>query len=293
MTGLATILADIKLAHSVFALPFAAIGLLLGTRGQLPGLLLCAKIVAAMVLARSAAMAFNRLADARFDRSNPRTMGRALPSGRLTRRSMVLFFWVCALGFVAVAGTLGVACLALSPLVLVVLCSYSLAKRYTSLAHVSLGLALALAPPGAYLAARGSVDADVVTVLWFAAAVLLWVAGFDVIYACQDIEHDRREGLHALPARLGLGRALQVARVMHLGMLACMLLGARSLGLGWISGAGIGLVALLLLIEHRLVRADDLSRVGAAFFTVNGVLGLVFAAFVGTELSLRADQLWP
>jgi 4-hydroxybenzoate polyprenyltransferase len=293
MTALAAIMSDIKLAHSVFALPFAAIGLLLGTRGQAPGLLLAGQILAAMVLARSAAMAFNRLADERYDVTNPRTRERALPSGRVSRRAMLAFFWVCSAAFVAVAGTLGTACLALSPLVLVVLCGYSLAKRRTSLAHLALGLALGLAPPGAYLAARGSVDADVITVLWFAAAVLLWVAGFDVIYACQDVEHDRREGLHALPARLGIGRALSVARVMHLAMLGCLVLGATSLGLGWISGAGILVVAALLLVEHGLVRSDDMSRVGAAFFTVNGVLGVVFALFVGTELTLRADVLWP
>lgn len=292
MAALSAILADIKLAHSVFALPFAGIGLLLGTRGRPPGFVLALQIVAAMVFARSAAMAFNRLADHRFDATNPRTRDRALPSGRVSRGRMQVFFVVCSLGFVVVAGTLGRACLLLSPLVLVVLCAYSLAKRATPLAHLALGLALALAPPGAYLAARGGVDADVVTVLWFAAAVLLWVSGFDIIYACQDVDHDLSEGLAALPARLGVRRALLVAKLLHLAMLACLVAGASSLGLGLLSDLGIALVALLLIVEHGLVSANDLSRVNAAFFTVNGVVGLVFGACVGTELALRADQLW-
>lgn len=293
MSPLLTILGDIKLAHSVFALPFAAIGLLLGTRGQMPGWLLGTQILLAMVFARSAAMAFNRLVDAPFDATNPRTRSRALPSGRVNGKAYRAFFAVSCLGFVLVAGSLGLACLLLSPLVLVVLCAYSMAKRTTVLAHAALGLALGLAPLGAYLAARGSVDADVVSVLWFALAVLLWVTGFDVIYACQDIEHDRREGLAALPARLGAGRALRFARIAHALMLGCLVAGASSLGLGVISFVGIGLVAALLIIEHRMVSPDDLSRVNAAFFTLNGVVGMVFAGFVGFDLSQRASLLWP
>lgn len=292
MTALRTILGDIKLAHSIFALPFAAIGLLLGTRGAAPGWLLGAQIVAAMVFARSSAMAFNRLADTRFDATNPRTRGRALPSGRVSRRAMVIFCVITALGFVGVAASLSMICLALSPLVLVVLFGYSLAKRATPLAHVAVGLALSLAPPGAYLAARGSVGDDVVTVLWFAMAVLLWVAGFDVIYACQDVEHDRTEGLHALPAKLGVARSLLIARGLHVATVLALVLGAQSLGLGTLSTVGIGLMTALLVVEHVLVSPSDLSRVNAAFFTVNGVVALVFAAFVGTELSMRADQLW-
>lgn len=282
--NLRVILADIKLAHSVFALPFAVIGLLLGTRGELPSPALAVKILLAMVFARSAAMAFNRLADRRFDASNPRTRGRSLPSGRVSPRAMLAFLVACSAGFVVVAGTLSRACLLLSPLVLAVLFSYSLAKRFTAWAHLVLGFALALAPPGAYLAARGSVDADVGGVLLFALAVLLWVAGFDVIYACQDVDHDRREGLNALPARLGVLRALSVARWLHVGMLAALLGAVALSGLGALSLVGVGVVLALLIVEHRLVAGGDLSKVGAAFFTVNGVVSVLFAVFVSADL---------
>lgn len=284
---LGVILGDIKLAHSIFALPFAVIGLLFGTRGEAPSLRLALQILIAMIFARSAAMAFNRLADRRFDASNPRTQQRSLPSGRVTPGAMRAFLAVCVLGFLATAASLSTLCLALAPLVLVALFAYSLAKRVTAWAHMALGFALALAPLGAYLAARGSVDDDVGGVLLFALAVLLWVAGFDVIYACQDVEHDRRLGLHALPARLGVLRALSVARWMHAGMIAALLGAVALAGLGGVSLLGVGLVALLLLVEHRLVAGGDLSRVGAAFFTVNGIVSVVFAVAVSIDL------LWP
>jgi len=291
--AVAGILADIKIAHSIFALPFAAIGLLVGTRGQPPGWELSLAVLAAMILARSAAMGFNRLVDHHFDVSNPRTSQRALPSGRVSRRAMTAFVLSCSVGFVLVAGSLSQLCLILSPFVLAVLFAYSLAKRVTTLAHGVLGFALALAPPAAYLAARGSVDGDVTAVLWFATAVLLWVAGFDIIYACQDVEHDRALGLHALPATLGSDRALVVSRWMHVGMVACLLAGAQALHLGSLTALGIGLTGLMLIVEHALVRGGRLDRINAAFFTVNGVVGLVLSGCVSSELVLRADQLWP
>jgi 4-hydroxybenzoate polyprenyltransferase len=285
--ALAGILIDIKLGHSVFALPFALIGLLLGTGGRPPAPLLLAQVVVAMVLARSAAMGWNRLVDRRLDATNPRTLDRALPAGRVSPRAMLTFVLACSAGFIAVAGTINLPCLLLSPAVLAVLFLYSLTKRVTQFAHLAVGLALALSPPAAYLAARGAVDGDVVPVLWLGAAVLFWVAGFDVIYACQDIEHDRREGLRSLPARHGAARALWIARGLHALMLAALALTALGAGLGPPSWLAIGLVAALLAWEHGLVGARDLSRVDAAFFTLNGAVSVVFAILVG------ADLLWP
>jgi 4-hydroxybenzoate polyprenyltransferase len=284
---LVAILADIRLAHSVFALPFAMLGLLIGTRGRPPAPLLLVQVVAAMLLARSAAMGCNRLADRHFDAANPRTRGRALPAGRVSPRAMLLFVVACSAGFVAIAGTISRICLLLSPLVLAVLGAYSLSKRVTPYAHLLLGFALALSPPAAYLAARGGVDADVGSVLWLGAAVLFWVAGFDVIYACQDIEHDRREGLHSLPARHGAGPALWIARGLHALMLCALGATAWTAGLGPLSWLACVLVGVLLAWEHGLVTAMDMRRVDTAFFTANGLLSLGFAALVGTDLLWR------
>jgi 4-hydroxybenzoate polyprenyltransferase len=285
--ALPRILADIKLAHSVFALPFALLGLLLGLKGKPPSPLLLLQVLAAMVLARSAAMGWNRLADRRFDAGNPRTAGRALPSGAVSPRAMALFVLACVAGFVAVAASINRLCLLLSPVVLSVLWLYSLTKRFTSTAHLFVGLALALSPPAAYVAARGAIDADIVPVLWLGVAVLLWVAGFDVIYACQDVEHDRREGLCSLPARLGIRRALVGARVLHAGMLAALLAAALTAHLGPISWVAIGLVGVLLVVEHGLVRGGDLGRINAAFFTLNGAVSLLFGLAVATDLLWR------
>jgi len=287
------IFADIRLSHSVFALPFAAIGLLIGTRGRAPSLEFTGLIVLAMVLARSAAMAFNRLADHRFDATNPRTQGRALPSGRVSRGAMIAFLVICSVGFVAVASRFGVVCLALSPLVLLALFAYSLTKRFTLLAHGFVGFALALSPPAAYLAARGSVGPDVGGVLWVALAVLLWVTGFDIIYACQDVEHDRRERLHSIPARIGVGRALVVARLVHAGMIGALCFAVAGQEWGMLSWAAVALVTVLLVIEHSLVSPQDLSRVNASFFTVNGIVSLCFSALVISDITLRAHELWP
>ncbi len=286
LAQLPAILGDIRLGHSIFALPFAMLGLLIGTRGTLPDGLLLLKVVLAMVFARSAAMGWNRLVDARFDATNPRTRGRALPAGRASPRGMAVFTAVCALGFLGVAASLNRACLLVAPAVLVVLLGYSLVKRFSNLSHLALGLALALAPPAAYLASRGSVDADARLVLLLGLAVLCWVSGFDVIYACQDVDHDRREGLHSLPARWGVGRALLLARGLHAGMLLALCVLAAMAGLGAMTWLAIALVATLLCVEHGLVRGGDLSRVNAAFFTLNGVVSLAFAALVG------ADMLW-
>lgn len=288
-----SIFSDIRLSHSVFALPFAAIGLLIGTRGRAPTLAFASLVVLAMVLARSAAMAFNRLADHRFDETNPRTSSRALPSGRVSRGTMISFLVVCSVGFVWVASRFGTTCLILSPLVLIALFVYSLTKRFTMFAHGFVGFALALSPPAAYLAARGSVDPDVTGVLWVALAVLLWVTGFDIIYACQDVEHDQREELYSIPSRLGVPRALRLARLVHLGMIGALCIAVGGQGWGALSWVAVALVALLLIVEHSLVSATDLSRVNASFFTINGVVSVAFSTLVITDIALRARQLWP
>ena len=284
--SLRAIVGDIKLAHSVFALPFALVGLLFGTRGRWPEPLLLLKVVAALVLARSAAMGWNRLLDRRLDASNPRTARRALPAGRLRPAAMGAFVAVCSALFVAVAGTINRPCLLLSPAVLAVLLLYSFGKRVTDLTHLLLGLSLALAPPAAYLAARGAIEPDVVPVLWLSAAVLCWVAGFDILYACQDVEHDRRAGLHSIPARLGVARALLVARALHAGMVAALSATALTARLGPLGWAAVALVAALLLLEHRLVSPGDLSRLDAAFFTANGVLSVWL--FLATAVDVLA-----
>jgi 4-hydroxybenzoate polyprenyltransferase len=272
----------IRFSHSVFALPFAlasaALAAVEGIRwGQV------AWILVAMVAARSAAMGFNRLADHAIDARNPRTSGRELPRGALSRAQVALFVVVSAAVFVAAAAMLNPLCLALSPAALAIVLGYSYTKRFTSLSHVFLGLALAIAPVGAWLAVRGRFDWPPIVL---GLGVAAWVAGFDVIYACQDVEFDRREGLHSLPARLGIARALLAARALHLaaaGLLA---------SLYWLAPlhpvylAGVVFVALLLAYEHSLVRADDLSRVDVAFFTVNGWIGVFYLAATAVSVVL-------
>jgi 4-hydroxybenzoate polyprenyltransferase len=262
----------VKLSHSVFALPFALASVALAAEGGVrAGQVLW--ILVAMVGARSAAMGFNRLADHAIDARNPRTAARELPRGRLTRPEVWAFVTLSAGALVLAAGMLNPLCLALSPVALAVVFGYSYTKRFTAFSHVVLGLALAIAPVGAWLAVRGTFA---VTPFVLGGAVLLWVAGFDAIYACQDAEFDRREGLHSLPARLGIARALVVARVFH--VLAVLLLAS----LYWLSPlhplylAGVLGVAALLGYEHSLVRADDLSRVDVAFFTLNGWISVGF-----------------
>jgi 4-hydroxybenzoate polyprenyltransferase len=260
----------VKFSHSVFALPFALASAALaadeGTRW--PDLIW---IVVAMVGARSAAMGFNRLADHELDARNPRTAGRELPRGLLRRGEVWAFVLVSAAVMVVAAAMLNPLCLLLSPVALAVVFGYSYTKRFTALSHLFLGLALAIAPVGAWLALRGAfAPAPIVLGL----AVLAWVAGFDTIYACQDLAFDRATGLYSLPARMGIARALTAARVLHAG--AVVLLA----GVYWLAPlhpvylVGVAVVAALLVYEHSLVRADDLSRVDAAFFAVNGWISL-------------------
>lgn len=277
----------IKFEHSVFALPFALTGALLAWRDAgFPRELLWARlalIILAMVAARSVAMAFNRVLDADIDSRNPRTRSRHLPAGLLSRRFAWGFIVFWAAVFFLAAGGLNPLCLKLAPLALGVVMFYSFTKRFTSLAHLVLGFSLGIAPAAAWIAMRGSLD---LRILWLTAAVTLWTAGFDIIYACQDYAFDVQSGLYSIPRRLGIPGALWVARILHLGMLACLVALIRSFGLGATAAAGIVAVAGLLLWEHRLVRADDLSRIDAAFFTMNGYVSVIFFVFWATDIFL-------
>ncbi|MGA2169117.1 MAG: UbiA-like polyprenyltransferase [Terracidiphilus sp.] len=277
-----TTLEMIKWEHSIFALPFALTAVLLAAHG-LPAGRTIVWILVAMVAARSSAMAFNRWADADLDRANPRTRTRAIPAGLLSRQFVLGFTCIAALVFVLAAARLNRLTLYLSPVVLVVLLGYSYLKRFTRWSHLGLGLALGLAPTAAWIAVRGSLDPRI---LVLTAAVTLWAGGFDVLYACQDFEHDRAAGLHSLPQSAGLPAAFFAARAMHLAMLALLAwLGVlfQFQTLGWL---GIAAVALLLAYEHSLVSPRDLRRLNAAFFTMNGVIATVFLAFVAADLWL-------
>lgn len=275
----------IRFEHSVFALPFALIASLLAWREwAMPSAVLWPKlgwILLCMVSARSAAMAFNRILDADIDARNPRTSNRHLPAGLLSKGFAWGFTAACSLVFVFGAAMLNPLCLKLAPVALAIVFFYSWTKRFTSMSHLVLGFSLGIAPAAAWIAMTGSLDARI---LWLTLAVTLWTAGFDVIYSCQDYEFDRREGLFSLPARLGIARALMFARLFHLGMVAALVLLARSFAAGPAAWAGIAVAAVLLAWEHRLVRADDLSRVDAAFFTVNGWIGVLLLGFWASDI---------
>ncbi len=278
-----TTLEMIKWEHSIFALPFALTATILAANG-LPSLRTLGWILAAMVTARSSAMAFNRWADAELDAVNPRTKSRAIPAGLLTREFVLGFTVLMALAFVLSAAELNRLTLYLSPLVLLVLMGYSYMKRVTRWSHLVLGLALGLAPAAAWIAVRGSLDARI---LVLTGAVTLWVGGFDVLYACQDFEHDRTAGLHSLPQAIGIPAAFWAARLMHLAML-CLLVWLGLLFRFGIAGwLGVAAVCMLLCYEHSIVSPRDLRRLDAAFFTMNGVIAMVFFGFVATDLWLR------
>ena len=270
----------IKFEHSIFALPFALTGASEALRATSLDWRVAAWkllwIVVAMVSARSAAMTFNRIVDAAIDARNPRTKLRQLPSGTLSPRFAWGFFAVSVAVFLLAAGLLGRLCLQLAPLALGVVLLYSYTKRFTSWCHLVLGLALGIAPAAAWIAVTGSLDWNVA---WLTGAVILWTAGFDIIYACQDFEFDRREGLFSLPRRFGIGGALWISRLFHVGMLLCLWQFHVAFSRSPLTLAALAAVALLLAYEHRLVRADDLSRVDAAFFAVNGWIGVLFFLF--------------
>jgi 4-hydroxybenzoate polyprenyltransferase len=278
----------IKFEHSVFALPFAGVGALLALRASgyaLAGLAWKVSWIAvAMVGARSAAMAFNRLLDADIDARNPRTRTRHIPAGALSKTFTWAFVAGAAFLFLAAARMLNPLCFALAPVALALLLFYSFTKRFTTFSHMILGLSLGIAPAAAWIAMRGSLDARI---LLLTAAVTLWTAGFDIIYACQDYEFDIVEGLFSCPRRFGIPGALWIARAFHLAMLACLFALVPAFQLGPVSLAGVAAVAALLAYEHSLVKATDLSRVDAAFFTVNGYVSVLFFCFWAADILLH------
>jgi 4-hydroxybenzoate polyprenyltransferase len=278
-----TTLEMIKWEHSIFALPFALTGAMLAAHGWPPPIKLL-WIVVCMIAARSAAMAFNRWADADLDAANPRTRMRAIPAGTLTRAFAAGFTLLMSAVFLLGAAQLNRLTLLLSPMVLAILFLYSYTKRFTRWSHLFLGLALGIAPSGAWIAIRGSLDPRIIVLT---AAVLFWVAGFDVLYACQDEAHDRAVGLLSLPATLGTTTAFRIARTMHVIMLALLVWLVALFHLGPIAGIGIVAVAALLLWEHLIVSPTDLSRLNAAFFTMNGVISVIFFVFVAADLLLH------
>jgi len=273
----------IKWEHSIFALPFALCGAMLAA-GGFPTVHQLLWIIVAMVAARSAAMAFNRWADNSIDAANPRTSARALPAGQLTPAFVVTFVVVSSAVFILAASRLNRLTLLLSPVALAILLLYSYTKRFTRWSHLVLGFALGIAPAAAWIAVRGSLD---LRILFLTAAVTFWVGGFDVLYACQDFEFDRQTGLHSIPRYLGIRRALWVARAFHMIMLALLIALLWSFGMGKLAVAGVAVVAALLAYEHSLVSDDDLSKLNAAFFTMNGVISVLFFVFVAGDLLLR------
>jgi 4-hydroxybenzoate polyprenyltransferase len=281
--NIAVTLEMIKWEHSIFALPFALTGAMLAARG-LPTAAQLFWIIVCMVTARSAAMAFNRWADAALDASNPRTAARAIPSGLLSRSFVGGFTLVMVLLFIVAASRLNRLTLLLSPVALVVVLAYSYTKRFTRWSHLVLGLALGIAPSAAWIAVRGSLDPRI---LILTVAVMFWVAGFDVLYSCQDVEHDRVEGLFSVPATLGVDTAFRLARLMHLTMLILLVWLAQVFALGPYALAGIAVVALLLLYEHSIVSPRDLRRLNAAFFTLNGVISVVYFLCVAADILIR------
>lgn len=273
----------IKWEHSIFALPFALTGAVLAA-GSWPSAHVLGWIIVCMVAARSAAMAFNRLVDARLDAVNPRTAMRALPAGMLSAQFVTGFVLISSAVFFLGAAMLNRLTLLLAPVALAVVLGYSYMKRVTRWSHLVLGFALGIAPSAAWIAVRGSLDPRI---LLLTLAVLLWVGGFDVLYACQDFEHDRRVGLHSVPQAFGLTRAFWIARIMHLGMLITLFGLVHSFHLGRVAGIGICLVAVLLLYEHLIVSPKDIRRMNAAFFTLNGIISVVFFGFIATDVLLR------
>ena len=278
-----TVLEMIKFEHSVFALPFALVAALLaaGQTGGLPSWRQILWIILAMVGARAAAMTMNRIADIEYDRQNPRTANRALPKGDLSVGFAWGFTIAAALLLVIAAWQLNRLALELSPVALAILFFYSYTKRFTSWSHFVLGFCLGISPAAAWIAVRGSLDGRV---LILCAAVTLWVGGFDVLYACQDVEFDKSAGLHSIPRKMGIAKALRFARAVHALMVLLLIWVAWSFHLSWPAWTGVAVVAALLAYEHSLVKPSDLSKMNAAFFAVNGYISLLFLLFWGAAL---------
>lgn len=283
MLGRVTVYLEmIKVAHTVFALPFALMGAFLAARGA-PSLPTVFYIVLAMVGGRSAAMGFNRLVDADIDAKNPRTRERAIPKGEVSKPMVAVFIFLSVVLLELSAAKLNPLCLKLSPVLLFLLFSYSYAKRFTWASHILLGLCLGAAPLAAWIAVTGEFDARILIISF---AVLFWVSGFDVLYALQDIEFDRKEGLHSIPRFLGVGKSLWVARGFHFVMAGLLLVGYYSFELGWWFLAGWGICSAVLVYEHAILRQDDLSRLNVAFFNLNGIVSVALCLFTYLDLTL-------
>ena len=281
-----TVLEMIKFEHSVFALPFALTGALLAARATQhgwPHLRQILWIIVAMVAARSAAMTINRIADLRYDKENPRTKTRALASGALSVPFAWMFTLLAAAIFFLAAWQLNPLALKLAPLAIAIVFFYSFTKRFTSWSHLFLGFALGISPAAAWIAITGKLDGRI---LILSAAVTLWVGGFDVLYACQDIDFDTQAGLYSIPKRFGVAKALGIARLMHIAVAILLSWLAASFGLPWPAWAGTVVVAALLAYEHSLVTANDLSKLNAAFFTVNGYISMLFLLFWGAATAV-------
>jgi 4-hydroxybenzoate polyprenyltransferase len=284
-----TVLEMIKFEHSVFALPFALTGALLAARAThqpphgWPTLRQVVWIVMAMVAARSAAMTMNRIVDLRYDRENPRTQQRALATGALSVQFAWLFTLIAVAVFFVATWQLNSMALKLAPIALAILFFYSFTKRFTNWSHVFLGFALGISPAAAWIAVTGTLD---LRMLILCAAVTFWVGGFDVLYACQDVDFDKRAGLFSVPKRFGIANALLIARVMHIGVVALLACLAASFSLPWPAWIGIAVVAALLAYEHSLVKANDLSKLDAAFFAMNGYISISFLLFWGAAAAL-------
>ena len=280
---LRTTLEMIKFEHSIFALPFALTGAMLAVRGW-PAWRQVLWLIVAMVGARSAAMTFNRVADLKFDALNPRTRMRALPTGQISLRFALGFTLLSCALLVLAARELNPLAFKLSPLALAVLLVYSYTKRFTVFSHIVLGACLGMSPIAAWIALRGDVS---LSVLLLGAAVTLWTAGFDIIYACQDVEFDRALGLYSVPKRFGVTAALYTSAILHVLMVGLLVTVARLENLGWVAMVGLIAVACLLTYEHALVKPSDLSRVNAAFFTVNGYVSVLFFVTWATDILIH------
>ncbi len=274
----------IKIEHTLFALPFAFLGALLAANG-LPALRQVLWIVVAMVGARSAAMAFNRIADRNFDARNPRTANRAIPAGLLSVGFVWAFTIIAAAVFLFAAAMLNRLTLILAPVALASVLLYSFTKRWTQFSHLVLGWCLSIAPTGAWIAVRGEIGSAVPLLL--SLVVLLWTAGFDVLYACQDYDFDRREGLRSIPARVGIDRALWISRTLHAAAFIALVGLFAATGLGPVAFAGVIATGALLIYQHRLVRADDLGRLNAAFFTTNAFVSVILLVTFGSAVFLH------
>jgi len=283
LSKIAVILQMIKFEHTVFALPFALTSMVIAAKGM-PDLRVFAWILVAMVGARSAAMAFNRMADLRYDKLNPRTSDRALPAGILTLMEVWMFTLASAGVFALAAWMLNPLAFALSPVALLIIFGYSYTKRFTNLSHLILGLALGIAPVGAWIAVTGRIDLAPIVL---SAAVMFWTAGFDIIYALQDMEFDARMGLFSIPKALGPGKGLLVSRAFHVVTVALLAGFGAVLGLGTVYYVGVAFVMCLLAYEQSLVSPSDFSRADVAFFNINGFVSIGFFLFALADLIVR------